>query len=304
MNIAARICSQAGPNEVLVSETVRALTRTVLPVHFEARGRRQLKGIVEPVALYAVVETAPGSVPWAKRPKRPMPLARRALFFGGPAVVAIVLAVVASILLRSAPAAAMPPGQWKIGLDMPITGDNSFRGIPVGGFADTGAVGLRNAMVASGHGTLPFLSWDGLYVPGADVGSFIHGVGAAAAVGSYVSHAALPPPKASFAESYRQAYNVEPDEYAAAAYACVEVIVASLCKVASSSLTPAALREALRAYAVDPSHTYQTVLGTSSFDVNGDAMQQFVTFYRVDPSAAGGKGDWVVSKQQDYGPPR
>lgn len=31
-------------------------------------------------------------------------------------------------------------------------------------------------------------------------------------------------------------------------------------------------------------------------------MQQFVTFYRVDPSADAGKGDWVFEKQQDYGP--
>ena len=32
VNIAARICAQAGPGEVLVSETVRALTMTLLPV--------------------------------------------------------------------------------------------------------------------------------------------------------------------------------------------------------------------------------------------------------------------------------
>ena len=42
--------------------------------------------------------------------------------------------------------------------------------------------------------------------------------------------------------------------------------------------------------------------GPSGFDGNGDSLQQFVTFYRVDPSAAGGKGDWVIAKQQDYGP--
>src|SRR5438067_3482385 len=84
VNIAARICSQAGPNEVLVSETVRSLTRTVLPVRFEARGRRQLKGIAEPVALFAVTETAPGAVPWAEPHKAPRPLARRVLLAGIP----------------------------------------------------------------------------------------------------------------------------------------------------------------------------------------------------------------------------
>ena len=62
------------------------------------------------------------------------------------------------------------------------------------------------------------------------------------------------------------------------------------------------LRDALRGEAVDPSHQYSTVLGTLGFDANGDSRQQFVTFYRVDPTAAGGKGDWVIEKQQDYGP--
>lgn len=59
----------------------------------------------------------------------------------------------------------------------------------------------------------------------------------------------------------------------------------------------------MRAYATDPDHHFPTVLGSVSFDANGDAVQQFVTFFRVDPSAAKGKGDWVVSKTQDYGPP-
>ena len=42
VNIAARLCAVARPGEVLVSDTVRALTQTVLPVAFEARGRRSL----------------------------------------------------------------------------------------------------------------------------------------------------------------------------------------------------------------------------------------------------------------------
>jgi hypothetical protein len=29
---------------------------------------------------------------------------------------------------------------------------------------------------------------------------------------------------------------------------------------------------------------------------------KFVNFYRVDPSAAGGSGDWVFFKKQDFGP--
>jgi class 3 adenylate cyclase len=51
VNIAARVCSQAAPGEVLVTDTVRGLIRTVAEVRFVERGPRKLKGIEEPVVL-------------------------------------------------------------------------------------------------------------------------------------------------------------------------------------------------------------------------------------------------------------
>jgi ABC-type branched-subunit amino acid transport system substrate-binding protein/class 3 adenylate cyclase len=507
VNIAARICSQAGPNEVLVSETVRALTRTLLPVRFEARGRPPLKGIAEPIALYAVVESSPGSVPWAEPERRKTSTARRALLVGIPLAALVSVAIIVAMILRSAgsaspgpstaPAVAgLPPGTWNIGLDMPLSGDASFRGIPVrnavklaidyannhggikgaklelsvfddaglpplgqdpkkgaanaqamvgdpktlamvgpwgsrvassvipvtsaaglfecspantdpfltklpeakqlrpahpdrisyvrlaprddiqapalasfafndlkarfalvvddgadgaeiaagfqgayeadggqvlraslpagkdprlvlaplsrgsdaptlvffGGFTGSGAPALRKAMVATGHAAIPLLSWDGLYDgSGADDGTYIQSVGASGAVGTYVSHASLPLPTNSFADGYRRAYNVEPDEYAAAAYACVEVIVESLRASATTRMTSDGVREALRAYAI--SHRFEgTAIGDIRFDAVGDNVHQFVTFYRVDPSAADNKGDWVIFRQRDFGP--
>ncbi len=41
-------------------------------------------------------------------------------------------------------------------------------------------------------------------------------------------------------------------------------------------------------------------MGAVGFDANGDALQQFVTFYRVQSSGA--SGDWVIFKKQDFGP--
>jgi len=502
VNIAARICSQAGPNEVLVSETVRSLTRTVLPVRFEARGKRQLKGIAEPVALFAVIDTAPGAVPWAEPHKPPRRASRRALLAGIPlAVLAAVVVIVALIFRSAAPTpagAALPPGTWKIALDAPLTGKAQDRGrpfenainlalkdanadggidgshlglavyddggntpigqdpkhgaanaqkmvadpmtiamvgpaaslvakaiIPItnaagllecspsttnpaltkprdgaldlrsahpnvinfvrispsddiqatalasyaftdlnaklalvvddagdgrtiadafqqeytklggqvvrralnpgadpntvltaladrtnrpgviffGGLTDSGAVALRKTMIASGYSGIPFLSWDGIFDgTGGDKGSFIQGVTAKGAVGSIASHATQPPTKNSFVEAYRQAYRSDPDEYAAAAYACVEVIVDALRAVAAQRPSAQGLREALRAYAVAPAHHFETVVGDVAFDANGDSIHQYVTFYRVDPTAANGMGDWVIAKQQDYGP--
>lgn len=54
VNVAARVCSQARAGELLVTDTVRALTRTLLPVRFGNRTTRRLKGIAEPVVLYRV----------------------------------------------------------------------------------------------------------------------------------------------------------------------------------------------------------------------------------------------------------
>ena len=54
VNLAARVCSEARPGEVLVTSTVKGITQASIPVGFIARGRRRLKGIREPVEVYAV----------------------------------------------------------------------------------------------------------------------------------------------------------------------------------------------------------------------------------------------------------
>ena len=52
--------------------------------------------------------------------------------------------------------------------------------------------------------------------------------------------------------------------------------------------------------ATDPAHTFDTVLGTTSFDENGDTTQPFISFYVIDPAAPKG-GDWVFKEQQNFG---
>ncbi len=54
VNIAARICSLSHPGEILVTATVRDLARTSAGVTFEDRGEQELKGVAEPVHVYAV----------------------------------------------------------------------------------------------------------------------------------------------------------------------------------------------------------------------------------------------------------
>ncbi|MEX1253698.1 MAG: adenylate/guanylate cyclase domain-containing protein [Dehalococcoidia bacterium] len=54
VNIAARVAGEAAPGEVLVSQTVRDLARTSAGVSFDDRGERELKGVGEPVRVWAV----------------------------------------------------------------------------------------------------------------------------------------------------------------------------------------------------------------------------------------------------------
>ena len=54
VNIAARVAGEAAPGETLVSQTVRDLARTSADVSFEDRGERALKGVADPVRLFAV----------------------------------------------------------------------------------------------------------------------------------------------------------------------------------------------------------------------------------------------------------
>jgi class 3 adenylate cyclase len=55
VNIASRICGLCAPGEIFVSATVRDLARTSAGVTFVDRGEQVLKGIDDPVRLFAVV---------------------------------------------------------------------------------------------------------------------------------------------------------------------------------------------------------------------------------------------------------
>ena len=104
VNIAARLCAAARPGEVLVSSTVKGITQSSIPVGFIPRGRRRLKGIADPILVYAVTRDMTAKAP------RQVP---RPLLFGT-AVAALAVIVVAAALMGSqllgkpAPTAAPP----------------------------------------------------------------------------------------------------------------------------------------------------------------------------------------------------
>ncbi len=103
VNIAARACGAAKAGEVLVTDTVRSLTRTSLDVAFEARGSPRLKGVAEPIALFAVrpgaaypsSTSAPARNPY--KGLRPFGEQDRADFFGRDALTARLLERLAQV---------------------------------------------------------------------------------------------------------------------------------------------------------------------------------------------------------------
>ncbi len=121
VNIAARVCAQAGRGEVLVTDTVRGLVRTSGDFTFRERGRRRLKGIEEPIVLYAVtaapslgtaVAAGNASIPasrfWGGRPRS------RAILAGGLTLAAAVAVIVISAARLQSPGPA--PGPSATGL--------------------------------------------------------------------------------------------------------------------------------------------------------------------------------------------
>jgi class 3 adenylate cyclase len=88
VNIAARLCAQAKAGELVVSDTVRSLTRTYLDVEFEPMGTRRLKGLDEPIAIDRVTPRGPanGQAAHARRAGT-----RRRWWVAGAAAVALVI---------------------------------------------------------------------------------------------------------------------------------------------------------------------------------------------------------------------
>ena len=105
INVAARLGAAANAGEVLVSETVRGLTRTGGEVRYVSRGNRRFKGVSEPIAVFAA--TGPTITPATRI--RPRPFGRSPVFVGG-AITGAVLLVVVVVLLASRGNASSPTG--------------------------------------------------------------------------------------------------------------------------------------------------------------------------------------------------
>jgi branched-chain amino acid transport system substrate-binding protein len=172
-----------------------------------------------------------------------------------------------------------------------------------GGVTATGGARALLAAVEAGLGDIPYVGPDGINDgSGATENSFLNLAGDAA-VNSYSTLAGIGdfPGKADFDAAYLAEYDEAATGYAATGYACAQVVLDAIDRAgATNPADMAALKEAVRAAAVDTTVQYETVLGTVQFDENGDTNQLIISFYTYDPDGADGAGDWVFDQQVDF----
>ena len=186
--------------------------------------------------------------------------------------------------------------------------DKNPDGLYYGGVVTSGGGLLLKQLRQQGL-TIPFLGPDGIVNGNGDAaGSLINIAGKDAAANSFGTVAAIGdfPAKADFDARFKEHFKADkefntPGAYSGPANACAVVILKALEETlkATPSADQKAIREGVRAYASNPANTFETVLGTTSFDKNGDTTQPFISFYVTDPAAAG-NGDWVFKEQQNF----
>lgn len=174
-----------------------------------------------------------------------------------------------------------------------------------GGVTATGGARILNAAVQAGMGDIPFVGPDGINDGSAETKDSFLNLAGANAKNAYATLAGIGdfPAKAQFNTDYKAMFGMDPTGYAATGYACAQVVLDAVKRAVAggaSTSDQAALREAIRKAAVDPSVKYDTILGTIGFDANGDTTQKIISIYAFDPSGAGGKGDWAFKEQIDY----
>jgi branched-chain amino acid transport system substrate-binding protein len=175
-----------------------------------------------------------------------------------------------------------------------------------GGVTTGGGGLLRKQMVAAGMADIPLIGGDGIVDgPPTAASSFLNLSGAQGDVNTFGTVAAAHdiPNAGAFEAKYKTAFGVNPGAYSAAAYACTQIFLDAFKQVGKPD------RAGIRQY-VTSGASFDTVLGTISFDKNGDTTQQIISEYKYDasnsdPQQGGGPGKpgWLFVKQTNFSAP-
>jgi len=161
-----------------------------------------------------------------------------------------------------------------------------------GGVTATGGGLLRKQMAQQGMASIPFGGGDGISDgSAATASSFLNVAGPDGDPNTYMTVAAvsLIPDKAKFEADYKAKYGSEAGAYSASGYACAQIYLQALKAVGPD-------REAIRKYVTTTSNSFSTVLGTITFDANGDTSQHIISDYKFDPTTK----DWKFFEQKDF----
>ncbi len=173
-------------------------------------------------------------------------------------------------------------------------------GVIMYGGVTTSGIGLfRKQMASQGQSSIPLVGGDGIVDGSADTASsFLNVAGPDGDMNTYGTVAAIHdiPNPDKFKSDYQAKFNTDPGSYSAPGYACTQIFLEALKAVGTGVTDMAQLREAVRAYVADTTHTYDTVLGTVGFDANGDTTQHTISYYKFDPTTK----DWAFFKQRDF----
>jgi branched-chain amino acid transport system substrate-binding protein len=167
-----------------------------------------------------------------------------------------------------------------------------------GGVTTSGLGLFRKQMAQQNMSNIPFGGGDGIVDGSATTASSflqIAGDGATNTYGTVAGPHDIPN-AAQFASDYKAKFGKDPGAYSAAGYACTQVFLQALKDVGTGVTDLKQLREAIRAYVADPSHTYDTALGKFNFDANGDTSQKIISYYQYDSGAK----DWKFISQRDF----
>ena len=171
-----------------------------------------------------------------------------------------------------------------------------------GGVTATGGARILLAASQAGLGDVPYVGPDGINDgTGETKDSFLNLAGAA----GKNAYSTLAGPgtfekKDAFDAEYKAEYGIDATGYAGQGYACAQVVLDAIKRAAATNPAKDALKEAVRVAGTDTTVKYDTIVGSISFDANGDTSQKIVSIYSVDTAAANGKGDWKFATQVDY----
>jgi branched-chain amino acid transport system substrate-binding protein len=159
-----------------------------------------------------------------------------------------------------------------------------------GGTTSNGLALARKQMVDLGF-DVPFMGGDGI-----EEAEFTK-VAGDAAKGSYSTVAAVNastlPEATDFLAAYKAKYGEDVGAYSANGFEATNIIIADLNK--SSSVDRASVRTAIAA-----TKDFKGVLGTTSFDANGDTTNKWISIYEVKDATDGSGPKWTFVDQTQF----